>query len=98
MPNHRAARNQVWRNSNMSHYPNYVIERTQPTESECWYWAGNNGGKRKWSRNLDDAIIVHSETRAEEIISASAKGRIYKIRELAHSANALQKSGELVNA
>ncbi len=68
--------------------PNFVIQRTTqqaailPEHSEAparerWYWAG-----RRWSRDFNDAIIVHSYPRAHSIICGAAKGRVYTVLEL----------------
>ena len=63
----------------------YVIERHLRSDETRRYWAG---ARKKWSVNLDDAIIVSTERAAEIIAEAprqsSRGGRfLYSIEELA---------------
>ncbi len=61
----------------------YVIERRKQNSDIPSYWAGVRQSHRTWSRDLNDAIIVHSQDRAEDIIrELSQKDRVYFIREL----------------
>ena len=63
----------------------YIIERHLHSDETRRYWAG---ARKKWSVNLDDAIIVSTERAAEIIAEApkqsSRRGRfLYSIEELA---------------
>ncbi len=76
----------------------YVIERRKKDSGILCYWAGrklrdSRSAGSIWSPDLNDAIIVHSELRAMDIISEAAqKDRVYTIRQLDSTLFILQES------